>query len=145
MTHISANTAHQHYEGPFLDIACRGQLWHDFRRETHQMAQAAYLLHVVWMQVANLFTRKTQIASMFHRGCGGVLNNRVLLWSVLSEVVIVVIVVWTPALDKIFEVRAVYGGAAVSCLWMVPVFILMEELRKFIVRKSPTFGKWLRM
>ena len=57
--------------------------WSDYREEIMKKAQGAYLLTVVWAQIANVLIRKTTVASIFdwYRFT----NNRFMLWSILSK------------------------------------------------------------
>ena len=94
-------------------------------------ATTACLGAIVVMQVVNVFLCRSSVQSVFSRG---LLGNRLILWGVLLEAVLVLLVVYTP-----------WGNAALGTaplplevwLFMVPfavAMVLLEELRKWWVR-----------
>lgn len=129
-----------------LHDACTGRAWCDYRLECHMKAQAAFMIHVVWSQIANALVRKTQQASIFRNFPFGIIDNKPLLWSFLIEIIIICMVVWIPGLNNsVFMMTSISAEFATSGLWMFPVIVIADELRKMVIRKSPRLGRYLRL
>jgi sodium/potassium-transporting ATPase subunit alpha len=95
-------------------------------------ATTACLSAIVVMQIVNVFLCRSSVQSVFSRG---LLGNRLILWGVALEVVLVLLVNYTP-----------WGNAALGTaplppevwLFMLPfalAMVLLEELRKWLVRR----------
>lgn len=129
-----------------LRNACTGQEWCDYRLECHMKAQAAFMIHVVWSQIANALVRKTQQASLFRNFPWSLIDNKPLLWSFLIEIIIICMVVWIPGLNNnVFLMTSISGEFATSGLWMFIVIIVVDELRKLVIRTSPRIGRFLKL
>mmetsp|Transcript_9426 Transcript_9426/g.10149 ORF Transcript_9426/g.10149 Transcript_9426/m.10149 type:complete len:146 (-) Transcript_9426:519-956(-) len=114
------------YQGP-----CAGQDFTDYRQEALEYAQGAFLMTVVWSQIANVLIRKTQVASSFtpERFFG----NRVMLYSILFEIGVICIIVYPGGPG--FQVR----GDSLYCsvgLWAIPLLIIWDEIRKYLCRRD---------
>jgi P-type Ca2+ transporter type 2C len=111
------------YQG-WLDLPDEG--------EVYRSATAMALAMVVATQIGNLFAQRSERVSLFRIGLGG---NRLLWWGVLSEIVIILVIVYVPF------VQAVIGTAPFppeGWLWLllgVPLLPLADEVRKWIVRR----------
>jgi sodium/potassium-transporting ATPase subunit alpha len=107
----------------------------DFRSMVLSNAQGAFLLTVVWGQVANILIRKTQIASILT--WERMTSNRVMLWSILSELVIIILIIFVPGLNTFFLMGAPSARAATCALWIIPFIIMWDETRKWLCRRDP--------
>ena len=112
-----------------------GQEFVDYRVHTLAMAQAAYLLTVVWAQIANVLIRKTQIASILE--WKRFTQNTFMLYSILAEIVIIVIIVFVPGLNTVFLLAAPTPKWAACAVWIIPLLIGWDEARKWICRRYP--------
>lgn len=94
-------------------------------------ATTACMSAIVVMQVVNVFLCRSSVQSVFSRG---LLGNRLILWGVLLEAVLILLINYTP-----------WGNAALGTaplpleawLFMLPFavgMLLLEELRKWVVR-----------
>jgi magnesium-transporting ATPase (P-type) len=59
--------------------------------------QTAFLMTVVWTQIANLLIRKTQVASIFN--APRLLKNRIMIYSIAFEVILICLLVYVPGLN----------------------------------------------
>lgn len=107
----------------------------DYRVEILAIAQGAFLLTVVWAQIANILIRKTQVASIFTYE--RLLGNRVMVWSILFEIVIIVMLVYIPGLNSVFLLGAPKPKWAACAVWIMPFLLIWDETRKWICRKYP--------
>lgn len=114
--------------------------WRDYRIEALQYAQGAFLVTVVWTQMANILVRKTMVASIFDRKLWRLTHNRAMFWAVLSEIVVILIIYYPAGVGFDMRGDSVY---AVTALWVIPIIFAVEEARKFLMRWSPT-KKWAR-
>jgi sodium/potassium-transporting ATPase subunit alpha len=111
----------------------------DYMVELLGVAQSAFLMTVVWAQLACIFVRKTASESIFT--WKRLTNNIPMFWSILIEIIIIIIVVYVPGLNNallLAHVPAIYASTA---LWVIPLILILEEIRKFFLRKSP--GGWV--
>jgi magnesium-transporting ATPase (P-type) len=98
----------------------------------YRSATAMALAAVVATQIGNLFAQRSVRVSLLRMGLG---NNRLLWWGILSEVLVIVLIVFVPA------VQDVIGTApfpAVGWAWLllgVPLLPIADELRKFRLRR----------
>ncbi len=132
-----------------LEEWCR-EPFYKYRLATLAKAQAAFLLAVVWCQIGNIFIRKTQVATIFevrapdaskgekwYQWHSRIWDNHVLLWSIILEIVLIIILVYVPGLNALFMMAAPAPTAAACTLWAIPVFIAYDETRKFLCRLWP--------
>lgn len=110
----------------------------DYRIEALEYAQGAFLLTVVWSQIANILIRKTQVASIFD--WKRLTENKVMIYSVLFEIGLILIIVYPGG--EAFQMR---GDSLYLCtgLWVIPLIIIWDEIRKFLCRWEPT-AEWFR-
>jgi calcium-translocating P-type ATPase len=98
----------------------------------YRSATAMALAAVVATQIGNLFAQRSVRVSLLRMGLG---NNRLLWWGILSEVLVIILIVFVPA------VQDVIGTApfpAVGWAWLllgVPLLPIADELRKALVRR----------
>ncbi len=104
----------------------------DYRIEALDYAQGAFLMTVVWSQIANILIRKTQVASLF--SWDRMFQNRVMLYSIAFEIILIVIIVYPGG--SAFQVL----GDSLYCsvaLWIIPLLLIWDEVRKWICRTWP--------
>ncbi|RYG63768.1 HAD family hydrolase, partial [archaeon] len=107
----------------------------DYRADALAQAQSAFLMTVVWSQIVNVLIRKTQIASLFT--WNRLFKNEVMLWSLLSEIVVICAVIYIPGLNNVFLLTGCKPGYAVSAVWIMPLIIVWDEIRKWLCRRDP--------
>lgn len=114
-----------------------------FREETLMVGQSAYLMTVVWLQIANVLVRKTARSSIF--SWARLTGNAFLNWSLVSEIIIIFMLVYIPGLNSAFYLGIVPGEFVFCGLWAFPIIIAVDELRKWIARAYPdsTLAQWI--
>ena len=109
--------------------------------DTLAVAQSAYFMAIVWGQLAAIFIRKTQMASLFtwyRLTC-----NKAIYVAIVIELAILFIVVYIPGLNHALMYTSVSSKWSVTALWVIPVIIILDEFRKFICRLNPK-GKFAK-
>jgi magnesium-transporting ATPase (P-type) len=130
------NNNHDYFDSHSGADRCE-QPFVDFRIDVLKYAQGAFLLTVVWSQIANVLIRKTQLASVFTYD--RFFKNKAMFYAIASEIVIIIIVVY--AGEKGFEMKGDSLYASVA-LWIIPLLFIWEEVRKWIARSFP--DGWVR-
>ena len=108
----------------WLDLPADGPIY----RSATAMALAA----VVATQIGNLFAQRSVRVSLLRTGLG---HNRLLWWGILSEVLVIVLIVFVPILQDVI------GAApfpAVGWAWLllgVPMLPIADEVRKAAVQR----------
>lgn len=110
-----------------------------YRNEVIGEAQACYLAAVVWAQVGNLFIRKTQVASVMTKS--RLLDNHVMLFSILSEFIIVFCLIYIPGLNTAFMMSSPSIQFVFCSIWAIPFIVMWDETRKWLCRRDLT-GFW---
>lgn len=101
-------------------------------------ATTACLAAIVVAQVVNIFLCRSEQGTLFGENP---FSNRMILWGVATEIVLILVIVYTPI------GHAIFGTAPLSVtvwLFMLPFALLMllaEELRKLIVRRAAVRGR----
>lgn len=143
----------------FFDTMCDGQSWYqehmvlgegkncttDFKEWRHMVlskAQSAFLMTVVWSQIANVLIRKTQVASMFSSNFKRLYQNDFLNKSIISEILIICFLCLTPTVNTVFLMDTPTSAACASAVWIIPFIIGWDELRKYFCRLWP--DGWMR-
>ncbi len=115
------------YRGQWLDLPGEGSLY--------QQAVAAALAAVVFTQIGNLFAQRTERSSIWDVGF---FTNRLVWVGVASELIVLVLIVYVPFLQRIVGTGPLPG---VSWLWLAalsPLLLLADEGRKAISRRVRT-------
>ncbi len=100
-------------------------------------ATTACLSAIIVMQIVNVFLCRSSVRSVF---ATGVFNNRLIVWGVVLEIVLLVAIDYTPWGNVLLGTAAVPGEL---WLFMVPFaagMLVLEELRKWIVRRTLRSG-----
>jgi len=122
------------------DGSCDGGQFFDYRQEVLAKAQAAFLVTVVWGQIANILIRKTQIASLLT--WKRITENTFLNKSIIFEIVLIIMLAYIPGLNTVFLMSAPSPKHAACAVWVIPLIIGWDEIRKWICRKYPE--GWMR-
>jgi len=105
--------------------------------DTFHQGQSVYFLHLVWFQITNVFMRRTQVNS-------GVTwsrlksNPRLFVPGVLSSIIVAIIAVFLPGLHRILQLDYPSIALIFTGIWMLPIALGLEELRKYFIRRNPT-------
>jgi magnesium-transporting ATPase (P-type) len=103
------------------------------------MATTIFHMGVIAAQIGNAFACRTEKTSIFFEhglkaGLRWLTSNRFLLVGVAAEIILINILVYSP-LDSVFELKAISPLWWFFIIWYAPVLFLLEEGRKFIVRR----------
>jgi magnesium-transporting ATPase (P-type) len=112
------------YWGQFLDLPNSGTLY--------RAAVAMALGSVVATQIGNVFAQRTERVSVFHIG---LFSNKLILWGILSELVIVGLIVYVPFFQQIFGTAAFPLENWLFLLMWTPSLVVVDELRKAFMRR----------
>lgn len=99
------------------------------------IAQSAYFMTVVWAQIAFVLVRKTQVTTIF--SWFRLTNNKIMYFGIASEIILVCSITYIPGLNSALMYASVPPLFASVALWIIPLIIIMEEIRKFFVRRDP--------
>jgi sodium/potassium-transporting ATPase subunit alpha len=113
--------------------------FYDFRQAVLSSAQTAFLLTVVWTQIANVLVRKTQIATIFTYA--RMFQNQPMIYSVLFEIALIMFLVHCPGLNAVFYLTGIRSEYASTGVWGLPFIMIYDELRKLMIRMYP--GGWV--
>jgi P-type Ca2+ transporter type 2C len=111
------------YSGQWLDLPSSGPLY--------ESATAMALACVVTTQIGNLFAQRTERISVFRIG---LFNNRLLWVGIISELAIILLIVYLPPLQKIIGTRAFSPGNWLFLFAWAPLLLIADECRKFLLR-----------
>lgn len=100
------------------------------------VSQSAFFMTVVWGQIANIINRKTQISSSVF-DLKRLLTNHVMNLSIIFEIIIVNILIYVPGFNHALMFDHVDPKWASCALWIIPLMILWDEIRKFLCRLNP--------
>jgi sodium/potassium-transporting ATPase subunit alpha len=106
-----------------------------YRIDALKDAQTAYLMTVVWAQIANALIRKTQVASIFTYD--RLFKNKVMVYSIAAEICIIVFLCYTPGVNSFFMLAAPKSDYAACAVWILPFLIAWDEARKYLCRRDP--------
>jgi len=90
------------------------------------------LAGIVATQIGNVFACRTERESVFKVG---LFRNRLVLWGIASELTIIALLIYTPFLQRIFGLAPLGIKEWVFLFAFTPVLLVMEELRKLVLRK----------
>ncbi|CUG92153.1 P-type H+-ATPase, putative [Bodo saltans] len=125
------------YSGSCADT----QQWYEFRKVVLQRAQAAYFLHIVWSQFGNILCRRTQVNSGI--SWERMNANPYLLLGMVFSFFVAIAVVYLPGLNTICQVDPISTKYMFTGVWVLPVYIAIEELRKYFIRRDLPRHNWL--
>jgi len=97
----------------------------------YRMATTMTLAGVVATQVGAVMGCRTNRASIFRIGF---FTNRLVLWGIAAELILLGILIYTPFLHSIFSTAPIGLREWVYLFAWTPVIFLLDELRKAILR-----------
>jgi len=98
----------------------------------YRAATSMTLAAVVMTQVGNLFAQRTARESAFRAGwCG----NRLLWAGVSTEIALLLLIVYVPALQGVFGTAAIPPPGWLVLLPLAPALFLADEARKALLRR----------
>jgi magnesium-transporting ATPase (P-type) len=119
----------QGYWGQWIDLPATGELY----RAATAMAVAA----VVTTQIGNVFAHRTERASIFQIGF---FSNRLVWFGVTVELVLIFLIVYTPILQQFIGTAAFPVENWLFLFAWTPALLLIDELRKLVVRRRSISG-----
>ena len=96
------------------------------------MATTMCLAGIVTSQIGNVFCCKTNSQSVFKVG---LFNNKLILFGILCEVIIVSLIIYLPFFQKIFGTASIGWKEWLVLLTFGPVILILEESRKWLRRR----------
>ena len=87
---------------------------------------------IVATQVRTAFACRTNRVSVFRVGFW---SNRWLLWGILFEVVLTVLIVYVPPLQKVFQTAGLGWREWLALAAFPPIMFLSDGLRKYFSRR----------
>jgi P-type Ca2+ transporter type 2C len=96
-------------------------------------ASTMCFLGIVVMQIANVFSCRTEVASMFSMG---LFSNKLINIGVAFELALTAAIVYIPFLQKIFSTYPVPLSHWLFFVPFIPILVMAEEFRKYLVRRK---------
>ena len=115
------------YWGQFLDLPSTGSLY--------VAATSLALASVVFTQIGNVFGQRTEKTSIFKLPF---FNNRLIWIGILSELILVFLIVYTPFLNAFIGTGPFPASYWLFLLPFIPALTIIDEVAKFIKRKFDT-------
>jgi magnesium-transporting ATPase (P-type) len=112
------------YAGQFLDLPDTGPLY--------QAATAMALAAVVTTQIGNVFTQRTERTSILRVP---LFRNRLIWIGVLTELVLVSLIIYTPAGQRIFGTAPFPLTYWIFLFAWTPSLVIVDEIRKYMLRR----------
>jgi magnesium-transporting ATPase (P-type) len=111
------------FRGQWLDLPSSGQLY--------ESATAMALAAVVTTQIGNLFAQRTEHISVFRMGF---FTNRLLWIGIVSELMVIFLIVYTPLFQKIIGTQAFSLYNWLFLFALAPSLLAADECRKWLIR-----------
>jgi sodium/potassium-transporting ATPase subunit alpha len=108
-------------------------VWFDERMTLLKRAQTAFLASIIIMQIGCGFACKTRLMSLFTHG----LENLMLSFGMLTEVILIVLLVYAPFLNYTFGTRPLGASEWFIALPFAIFLVFYDECRKYVFR---TYG-----
>ncbi|QFS50677.1 HAD-IC family P-type ATPase [Nostoc sphaeroides] len=100
----------------------------------YHQATTATLAVIVACQDGNVFACRSERVSIFRLGF---LTNRLIWLGIAVEWVLILSIIYSPTLQKIFATAALQPSQLLLLLICPPLILIADELRKRIVRQTP--------
>jgi Ca2+-transporting ATPase len=105
-----------------------------FTNPLHLKAMTVVFVGIVVMQIANVFSCRSEKYSVFRIGF---FNNKLILWGIVAELIFTAVLIYTPFFQKIFQTIGLgWKDWGILFLFMIILFFL-EELRKKLLFAPP--------
>ncbi len=122
------------YWGQWLDLPAQGPIY--------MAATAMTLASVVATQIGNLFAQRTERASIAHVPF---FNNRLIWIGIAFELLLISAIVYVPFLQQFFDTAAIPLPEWLFLFAWTPSLLIMDELRKFYLRRQGRKSQKLRL
>ncbi len=99
---------------------------------TYLAATTASFGAIIMSQIGNAFANRTNYDSVFKVGF---FKNKLLLWGILSELIILFALVYIPKVNTLFNNTPIDLKYWLILLTFIPSVLIFEELRKLILRR----------
>ena len=99
----------------------------------YRLATTMTLSAIVAAQVGNVYAVRTERRSSFS---AGLLSNRLVNIGVISEIIIILAIVYLPPLQSVFDTEALSPILFLVLLPIPILFFFLEELRKYVARRT---------
>ena len=96
----------------------------------YQSATTASFAAIIMAQIGNSFAWRSNYDSVFKIGF---FKNKLLLWSILGELVILGALVYIPGLNSVFNLHPLSWHFWLIIIAFIPSVLIVEELRKLII------------
>jgi magnesium-transporting ATPase (P-type) len=118
------------YWGQWIDLPNHGWIYHS--------ATAMTLAAVVTTQVGNLLAQRTEQSSILKIGLFG---NRLVWVGIITELILIVLIVYLPAFQFIFGTAAFAFSNWIFLLALMPALLLIDEVRKWLQRHRASYER----
>jgi hypothetical protein len=144
-----------------VESARCGQSFYLFRIFILSRAQSAFMVTVVWGQIANILIRKTQVNTIFgsfplvvHRPAedGGnyevqawrITNNHAMLYSILAELVTIGVLIWVPKFNNVFLLEQIQWSEGIVLIVCLASSALIRPCRSYaFALLAALIGLWI--
>ena len=96
-------------------------------------ATTACLSAIIVMQIVNVFLCRSSVRSVFSTG---IWNNRLILWGVVLEILLILLITYTPWGNFLLGTAAAPGELWLFIMPFAAGMLVLEELRKWVVRRT---------
>lgn len=100
--------------------------------EVYRMSTTMALAGVVMAQVANVLNCRSNTASIFKLG---LFTNKIVLWGILLEFSLLIMLVYTPFLQTVFNTANLGWVEWAFLLACIPLVLFIDEIRKLMIRR----------
>jgi magnesium-transporting ATPase (P-type) len=104
----------------------------------YRQATTACLTAIIVMQVANVFLCRSEHASAFSFG---LFSNRLIAAGTAAELALIMLIDYTPLGNRLFGTAPLVGGVWLFTIPFAAGMLVLEELRKRLVRRHPLFTR----
>lgn len=118
------------YWGMWMDLPASGTLY--------QAATTMTLGAVVLTQIGNLFAQRTERTSLLKINW---LSNRLIWWGIATELLLFALISYVPWMQLLFGTQPISWHHWLFLLAWAPALLVMDELRKFALRRWQPVGK----
>jgi len=121
--------------GYFWTLFSGGWQWGqqlDFSNPLYMKATTMAFAGIVTCQIGNLVGCQTTRTSIFSVG---IFKNKWIIRGIIFEVIVLLSIIYIPALQKIFGTAAIGTTEWFVLLSFIPIMFVAEEFRKFLVRR----------
>ena len=115
----------------------KGISFASFRTDVFKQAQSAFLFAIAIAQIGNGLCLKSHIQSIFE--CG--VKNKYLVYSFVTEVILMVLICYAPGVQDVFGTTAFHGRWIGASIVIIPIMLAFEETRKWFARKYVTCSR----